>query len=85
MQEVNRAWSVLGDPQARAAYDAELGVVRTASAAEDEDDDDDDEVFALRGRGPGTSLRRHLPLWILLGLLAAIFLFTAYAGGPPPS
>jgi hypothetical protein len=32
----------------------------------------------------GDLVRRFLPLWILLAVLAVIFLFTAYAGGPPP-
>jgi len=77
MQEVNRAWSVLGDREARASYDAELGVVQVS--------DVEDDVLDLRTHTSGSAFRRHLPLWILLGLLAAIFLFTAYAGGPPPS
>ena len=79
MQAVNGAWSVLGDRDARASYDAELGIVR--------DEDDLDDVTWV-DPGPvtfGGMARRFAPLWILLALLAAIFLFTAYAGGPPPS
>lgn len=79
MQDVNGAWSVLGNREARAAYDAELGIVRT------EGDLDDVPPAVQVGMGFRDTVRRFLPLWILLGLLAAIFLFTAYAGGPPPS
>jgi hypothetical protein len=79
MQDANLAWSVLGDRDARAAYDAQLGIARP--------EDDLDDVVPV-DVGPVTLrdlVRRWSPLWILLGLLAAIFLFTAYAGGPPPS
>jgi curved DNA-binding protein CbpA len=79
MQAVNGAWSVLGDRDARATYDADLGIVR-----EDGELDDGPPVAAERVT-LGDMARRFLPLWILLALLAAIFLFTAYAGGPPRS
>jgi hypothetical protein len=79
MQAVNGAWSVLGNREARASYDADLGIVR-------EEGELDDVPFADAEPVSFRSMvRRFLPLWILLGLLAAIFLFTAYAGGPPPS
>ena len=79
MQAVNGAWAVLGDPDARASYDAELGIVPAEAEVED-------VPLASAEPVPFRDLaRRFLPLWILLALLAAIFLFTAYAGGPPPS
>jgi curved DNA-binding protein CbpA len=79
MQAVNGAWSVLGNRDARATYDAELGIVRDDGALDD-GPRAEAEPITLRGMA-----RRFLPLWILLALLAAIFLFTAYAGGPPRS
>lgn len=77
MQAVNAAWTVLGDREARAAYDAEL--VRTGQIPAPEDPIVEAEVWRA---GPATTLRRLAPLIVLLVVLAAIFLFTAYAGGP---
>ena len=76
MQAVNGAWAVLGDREARAAYDAELGITRR-------DDDawvDEDEAF--RPEGTRATLRRFVALFVVLGLLAAFLVFTAYAGAP---
>lgn len=79
MQEANAAWAVLGDREARAAYDAALGVpppeAHPAGPA----------VAAppVERVGVRTTLRRFAPLLILAALLAAVFLFTAY-GGPAP-
>jgi hypothetical protein len=61
MQEVNAAWAVLGDPDARAAYDAQLTPVEPPPAP--------------------TSLRALVPVAIVLALLLAFFVLTAYAGG----
>lgn len=80
MQEANAAWAVLGNREARAAYDAELGLV-----PEDEDIPGWDPMAAAAPVGVRTTLRRFAPILIVLALLAAIFVFTAYAGGPPPS
>ena len=80
MQEANAAWAVLGNREARAAYDAELGLV-----PETEDGPGWDPMAAAAPVGVRTTLRRFAPILIVLALLAAIFVFTAYAGGPPPS
>lgn len=80
MQEANAAWAVLGNREARAAYDAELGLVPAA-----EETSGWDPMAAAAPVGVRTTLRRFAPILIVLALLAAIFLFTAYAGGPPPS
>ena len=74
MQAVNVAWGVLGDRDARAAYDAELGIVRDEDRLVVEDHDDAEVVRAPAG------LRRYVPLLVVLGLLFAFFVFTAYAG-----
>jgi DnaJ-class molecular chaperone len=82
MQDVNDAWGVLGDREARAAYDGSLGIGR---------DDDGTAVDLTDAAGPGrppglrATLRRFRSLFVVLGLLVAFFVFTAYAGGPPPS
>lgn len=81
MQEANAAWAVLGNREARAAYDADLGFVAPA----DEDGAGWDPMAAADPVGLRTNLRRFAPILIVLALLAAIFVFTAYAGGPPPS
>jgi len=81
MQEANAAWAVLGNREARAAYDAELGVVPDT----DPDPSGWDPMAAVAPVGVRLTLRRFAPVLIVLALLAAIFVFTAYAGGPPPS
>ncbi len=80
MQEANAAWAVLGNREARAAYDADLGLGPDA-----EDASGWDPMAAASPAGVRTTVRRFAPILIVLALLAAIFLFTAYAGGPPPS
>jgi hypothetical protein len=94
MQEVNEAWRVLSDPERRKAYDAGASRAdgeRTAtgestrgfSAAQyqeawaPEDDVGDDFSVDLT-----TRLIRSLPWVVVAGALLAIFVFTAYAGGP---
>jgi curved DNA-binding protein len=85
MREVNEAWQVLGDPVTRAAYDAELA--RAARRADDEDPadrvdpsagpfDHDEHWPADR---PTSCLGPILPLLVLVALLLAIVVFTAYA------
>jgi curved DNA-binding protein CbpA len=69
---VNDAWSVLGDPIRRAAYDETLE--ESAFGAEE-------EPWA-GARSPG---RTGFPWWILVvAVLLVIFVFTAYAGAPVP-
>ncbi len=80
MQAVNAAWAVLGDHGARDAYDAELGLL-----AEPVPDDPRRRSPAVAGPvGVRATLRRFAPVLIVVALLAAIFVFTAYAG-PAPS
>ena len=77
MQQVNGAWAVLGDRDARAVYDAELGIVRDGG-------DPDVVPLAETPTDLRALVRRFLPLLIVLGLLAAFLVLTAYAG-PAPS
>lgn len=75
MQQANAAWAVLGDREARAAYDAEIGVVPEEEAVE--------QQYEAPPPGPTPGrLRRLLPLLVVLALLAAFLVFTAYAGSP---
>ncbi len=68
---VRSAWAVLGDPDRRASYD---------EALEQGSFDADEEPW--RHGGPHG---RRFPWWIVaLAVLAVIFVFTAYAGGPAP-
>ena len=76
MQEVNGAWAVLGDRDARAAYDAELGIVR------EDGDLEDVPVVEPHPVGLRANARRFVPLVIGLGLLVLFLVFTAYAGSP---
>lgn len=75
MQAANAAWAVLGDREARAAYDAEL--ILTGQLVLDEPEAPE----SLLTRTPlRTNLARIAPLLIVLAVLGAIFVFTAYAG-----
>jgi curved DNA-binding protein CbpA len=82
MAAINEAWEVLGDPARRAAYDASLrasvpspsgGPVARPSEPDDEDDDVDlaEDGHARWAIG--------LPWILVLGVLAVIFVFTAFA------
>ena len=85
MQEVNEAWRVLGDAGRRRRYDAELNPVVTARSRWEADDD----RFATRPDGtmpeavevldPTARVIRGLPWIVLIVVLFAIFVFTAYA------
>jgi hypothetical protein len=94
MQHVNEAWRILKEPASRAAYDRALmsaGVRipkvapgRPPVAAPDDDDDDLDRPFAHTPAQPGdigVSIARTLPWLAVAVILAAIFVFTAFAGG----
>jgi hypothetical protein len=95
MAAVNEAWTVLGDPARRASYDASLAratvPVRTVRPDDDvdlvRDEERDDEAADAR-----SFWAVALPWILVLAVLGAIFLFTAYARGfgggdtptPPP-
>jgi curved DNA-binding protein CbpA len=69
---VNDAWAVLGDPVRRAAYDR--GLEESPFGAEEE-----------AWNGAHFHRRTRFPWWIVvLAVLLAIFVFTAYAGAPVP-
>jgi len=92
MQEVNVAWTVLSDPRARRDYDVSLrrydepvsarpapvrtGTTRPSGPAPVVLPDFD----GAHGRGLPT-LVRIAPIVLLLGVLGAIFVFTAFATG----
>ncbi len=84
MQEVNEAWRVLGHPGRRHRYDLSRGGGdRGASPASTRAVDADlDRATGLDGPvdGPARMLR-GLPWLLLLAVLGAIFVFTAYASG----
>ena len=90
MQELNEAWRVLGDPARRARYDEALEAAdaprtpSTASARPSTDaDGDDTRPYAHRLAEPGDlgiSVVRALPWVAIVVVMAAIFVFTAFAG-----
>jgi hypothetical protein len=84
MAVVNEAWTVLRDPARRAVYDASLrpaGAPAPVPTHRMAEPDDDDDQPAEDGRHLVGVARVGSPvLWLaVLGLLAAIFVFTAYA------
>ncbi len=83
MREVNAAWSVLGDPARRRAYD-EGRATRPRSASSrgrpaPADPHDVDPVAEEQPVGFAVALLRALPLATVIGLLGLIFVFTAFA------
>lgn len=96
MVALNAAWRILGDPTARAAYDARLGSSRLTSQRADSRAA---PRPATRVRpvappptiSPGTVVVRGLPWVAVLLILGVIFVVTAFAGGgsttpaPPPT
>jgi curved DNA-binding protein CbpA len=78
MQELNAAWAVLSDPVRRREYDRSLAPTAVAplppvAAARPEGDE------AFYGGDGVATLARALPLIVVLVVLAAIFVFTAFA------
>lgn len=96
MREINEAWRALGDPARRRSYDATLrGAPRTPAPVSRAgvrspmpvEDSDDDLIDVMGEMGPlQAQVVRGLPWVLLLGVFAAIFVFTAYAtaGNRPP-
>jgi hypothetical protein len=90
MAEVNDAWEVLGDEGRRLAYDRSLLAAGATSSAEDpfahllrrQRPIDDVEPGVDHDATQPPALVRALPLVVVLGVLLAIVVFTAYAGGP---
>ncbi len=91
MAAVNEAYRALNDPARRARYDAGLRqpapVPPPRSAGPQGIEPDDDVEFVPAGRG--TLLGLSLPWALVLGVLALIFVFTAFAstarGGKAPA
>jgi hypothetical protein len=93
MAEVNEAWAVLGDEGRRLRYDQELVRAGATSTAEDplahlvrrqRPVHDVEGGADLDGQQPPAWVR-VAPLLVILGVLAAIVVFTAYAGDDEPS
>ena len=85
MRSINDAWSVLGDPARRRAYDADLGTggpPRTTAApvdderigAEPEDEESDIPFVAPEPRSPHRELFVLLPVILLAGSVACFAL-----------
>jgi hypothetical protein len=86
MREVNAAWAVLRDPARRAAYDRELAGRDRPAAADrpapsSPPEPADADAVAVAPAGPLGAVLGGLPWLVVLGLLVAIFVFTAYAAG----
>jgi DnaJ domain len=91
MQQVNEAWRVLGNPRRRRRYDLERAPQRThdgrfisradgTMATDGDRDAGRFEPFENVGEVDGTTrLIRGLPWMLLVVVLFAIFVFTAYA------
>jgi hypothetical protein len=84
MASVNAAWFVLRDPGRRAVYDASLRPAPSARstpppAGRDTDIDEDDDPADDGARHPLGRWGVPLPWMVVLGVLALIFVFTAYA------
>jgi hypothetical protein len=92
MQEVNAAWTVLSDPRGRREYDASLAA-SAARAASDAGPDTAPgahpqavpwERVELAPRAPTSAVLQLIrigPVVLLLAVLGAIFVFTAFAMG----
>lgn len=85
MRDVNEAWRVLREPASRASYDRSLLPARSAPAVEVDmragGEGDDDLVDVAPIGGFEARVVSSLPWVLLIGVLFAIFVFTAYAAG----
>lgn len=76
MARLNVAYGILSDPAARAAYDRNRRPGPEPDGPDTVDGDEVDSVPLLHG------VARRLPWIAALVVLAFLFIFTAYAGGP---
>lgn len=95
MREVNAAWSVLANPAAKARYDLDLrlgaastrtsgpstGAAAPAAAPGGSYRRPAEAPLRYRSASDGHAVIRGAVWLLVLGLLAAIFVFTAYAAG----
>lgn len=85
MQDVNEAWRVLRDAESRAAYDESLRAPATPRARPGPDPRSDewlDRPYPRRAAEPGdltVAVVRAAPWVAVLVVLAALFVFTAFA------
>lgn len=81
MLEVNAAWKVLRDPVSRAGYDAELARLHREGSPTTPLEEWDGPVTdgSWPSERPTSALAPLVPLLLLVGLLLAIVVFTAYA------
>lgn len=81
MRRVNEAWRVLGNARRRRAYDGSLAPQGSTNLYADTTlgrDRYDDDMVDVAPSGPFAALRA-VPWVLLFGVLALIFVFTAYA------
>jgi curved DNA-binding protein CbpA len=83
MQALNEAWRVLGHPPRRREYDRRLAGAERGEPGVPFEPSDPGEPTAdeLGWVDPVTRIVRVLPWVMILLVLLAIFVFTAYAGG----
>lgn len=93
MRRLNQAWAVLGDPEARRRYDASLHPQPSVPRQSRFDSGAyrfDPHLDTGGGDPEADLVRTHhspwrrLPWIAVLAVLAIIFVFTAYSGGPGP-
>ena len=90
MAAVNEAWRVLSDPARRAVYDASLRATPpapgpSASPSTPPEIELDDDTGFQPLRHPSARFGIPLPWILVIGALAVIFVFTAYAVRPKGS
>jgi hypothetical protein len=85
MAAVNRAWATLRDAERRAAYDRALGLGERPPAGTPAPRRSPSNPPATHEPAPGclVSVAGVGPWILVLAVLAAIFVFTAYAGNDP--